>query len=218
MQAIYDSPWHSPALAWLLGLLLLAAVARRVGFLLGFTILFAFEIMADALVTGGWSPLPPGSRWAQPLAITFVILGDSRYFLLLERYVRGSLARAALPAIAWSFVVPLTSQAMTRAAPHAFVDTRMVFLGYELAFAALALVLRFAVLPRRLAGTPAPIRRWLLGATTFQIVQYALWALADVVITSGHEAGFLLRLIPNTMYYGLFLPFVLFTAPDEART
>ena len=217
MQALYDSPWHSPALFWMLGVMLLALVARQVGFLLGFTILFAVEIMADALVTGAWSPVPASSRWAQPLAIAFVILGDYRYFLLVERYVRGGLGRAALAALGWSFAIPLASQAMMRAAPTLFVDGRAIFLGYELAFTLLALVLRFVVLPRRLGRVSPAIRRWLLAVTSFELAQYALWAIADIVILSGIEAGFLLRLVPNTMYYGLFLPFVLLSAPTEAR-
>jgi hypothetical protein len=53
---------------------------------------------------------------------------------------------------------------------------------------------------------------------SFEIVQYALWALADVLILSGMSWGFLLRIVPNSLYYAFFLPFVWWTAPREAAT
>jgi hypothetical protein len=42
-------------------------------------------------------------------------------------------------------------------------------------------------------------------------VYYALWALADVLILVGRlDAGWGLRVIPNQLYYALYLPFVYF--------
>jgi hypothetical protein len=58
-------------------------------------------------------------------------------------------------------------------------------------------------------------RRWSLFATHFEIAQYALWALADVIILGGHDVGYALRLVPNTMYYVLYLPFVAWSAPRD---
>ena len=37
---------------------------------------------------------------------------------------------------------------------------------------------------------------------------YGLWAAADVLILCGVDAGWLVRLVPNQLYYGLFVPFV----------
>ena len=51
--------------------------------------------------------------------------------------------------------------------------------------------------------------------TQFEIAQYVLWAGADVVILSGHDVGYLLRLLPNAMYYALFVPFAWWSAPEE---
>jgi hypothetical protein len=189
--------------------------------MVGFFALFAVEILADALATGGWSPLSLlKSRWTTPIAIAFVILGDFRYFLLVERFARAPSPADRTPPSAWaaaaglSLVVPALSAAAGRVLPAG--DSRWTFLTYEAMFLVLALALRFAVLPRRLAPAGAPVRRWLLALTTFEVVQYALWALADVVIlSSGADAGFALRIVPNAMYYAAFLPFVAWTAPAE---
>jgi hypothetical protein len=221
-QAIYDSPWHSPAFYWLAAAVFLLLLARELPWLTGHLVLFTFLIAGDAMATGGWSPLIiTSSPWLTPVAITFVILGDLRFFALVERFARPREARMRLAAwalvAAWSLIVPLSSTAAKYAAPSLYAETRYTFLTYELMFLVLACVLRFAVLPRRLASTPAPIRRWLLGVASYEIVQYALWALADVLILSGMSWGFLLRIVPNCLYYAFFLPFVWWTAPAEAR-
>jgi hypothetical protein len=236
-KAIYDSPWHAPAFFWLAAVLFLLVLARHLPWLSAFLVLFTFEIAADALASGGWSPLVLlKSEWMTAVGITFVILGDSRFFLLVERAVRSVPERPGdtpregeaglqppLPLVGWaiaiacSFIVPLSSTAARFAFPAITVDSRRTFLTYELMFLALALVMRFAVLPRRLGGASAPVRRWVFGVASFEIVQYSLWALADVLILSGVEPAYLLRLIPNAMYYAFFLPFVWWTAPPEAR-
>src|SRR5688500_18665575 len=182
-KAIYDSPWHAPAFFWLAAVLFLLVLARHLPWLSAFLVLFTFEIAADALASGGWSPLVLlKSEWMTAVGITFVILGDSRFFLLVERAVRSVPERPGdtpregeaglqppLPlvggaiAIACSFIVPLSSAAARFAFPAITVDSRRTFLTYELMFLALALVMRFAVLPRRLGGASAPVRRWVFG-------------------------------------------------------
>lgn len=220
-RAIYESPWHSPVALWALAIVLFAWVMRRRPFLTAWLALFTVEILADAVLTGSLSPLKP--PWATPVAIAFVILGDFRYFLLVERFARRPEAKPAdatapaawASAVALSFVVPVASSIGNRALEGRVTDTRWTFLTYELTFLALALALRFAVLPKRLAPLAAPRRAWLLNVTSFEVAQYALWATADVIILAGADVGFALRLVPNTMYYALFLPFVAITAPKE---
>ena len=223
-QAIYSSPWHTPAAFWAAGIAFLAWWSRRQAFLVGFFALFTVEILADALASGAWSPLAgTTSPWATPISIAFVILGDFRYFLLVERFARRPDASPREPtsratwaaAIGLGLVVPVASAVVNQAAHVA--DARRTYLVYEAMFLVLALVLRFVVLPRRLVGVKAGIPRWLLRLTLFQVVQYGLWALSDVVILRGFDAGFLLRLVPNAMYYALFLPFVAVTAPREVE-
>jgi hypothetical protein len=45
---------------------------------------------------------------------------------------------------------------------------------------------------------------------------YFGWASCDVLILSGVEAGHLLRIVPNVLYYGALLPFILLRAPASA--
>jgi len=101
--------------------------------------------------------------------------------------------------------------------PSLAANERVQYLVYEAMFAALALAWRLVVLPARLRQATPEARRWALSATTFVLAQYALWATADVLILAGHDAGFALRLAPNALYYGLFLPFVYATAPANER-
>jgi hypothetical protein len=226
-QAIYDSPWHNPAAFWVLGLAFLAVWMRRKPFLVAYFALFGVEILADALASGGWTPAALlASPLRTPITVIFVILGDFRYFLLVERFAHRPQARPADPtsAGAWasaaglSLLVPVLAEAVRRVLPARLAEGRWLFLTYELIFLALGLVLRLAVLPRRLTEAPAPVRAWLLRITAFEIGQYALWATADVVILRGVDAGHLLRLVPNAMYYAGFLPFVAYRAPAEVDT
>lgn len=214
MQAIYDSPWHNPALFYLAGGIFLVVLARRLPFLIGFLVLFTVEILADATVTGGWSPAA-GTPALQPLAIAFVILGDYRYLVLVERYRRpGGGARPFWIALGFSLVVPIASQLVLRVLPRG--DSRVTFLVYEVLFLLLSLVV-LGTLRRRVTASPE-IARWLRELSVFEVGQYALWALADVVILAGAPVGHLLRLVPNVLYYACFLPFVLARAPAEARS
>jgi hypothetical protein len=224
-QAIYDSPWHNPVLFLAAGAVLLLAVARRLPFLYAYLVLFGVQLMLDAYLTGGLSPLlPQHEALIGTVAVPFVILGDARFFLLLERYTRAPIdaptPRAAwLAAAAWSFLVPVVSYALRTAVPHPFAESRWLFLSYELLFVPVAAAWRFVLVPRRLAGErpDAPRRRWLTRVADFELGMYASWAFADVVILRGSDLGFALRLVPNVMYYALFLPFVWLTAPKDAR-
>ncbi len=223
-ERIYASPIHDPLFFWLAAALFVLALAARLPFLAGFLVAFTFEIAADALATGALSPIPKDASWGTPVAVAFVILGDFRYFLLVERYRRegGGEQRPAGAvfgaAAAWAFLVPVASFVLRNVVPSLAAPMRVTFLTYELMFLVLALVLRLALLPRTTAGAAPDVRRWLFEVTVFEVVQYALWATADVVILSGAPAGFLLRLVPNTMYYALFLPFVLLRAPARLRS
>lgn len=218
-ERLYASPFHDPLFFWLAAIVFVMVLASRLPFLAGFLVVFTFEIAADALATGALSPIPKGASWGTPVAVAFVILGDLRYFLLVERFAGKERPFAAVlgAAAAWAFVVPVVSFALRSALPSLASPARVTWLTYELLFLGLALVMRFAVLPRRAAGASPEVRRWLAEVTVFEIVQYALWATADVVILAGLPVGFLLRLVPNAMYYALFLPFVLLRAPAALR-
>jgi hypothetical protein len=215
MKTLYDSGLHHPFVAYVAGLALLFAIARRLPFLLGFLVVFSVAILADATVTGAWSPLSSESPLYTPLSILFVILGDLRYFLLVERYASPSRPFAAVlsRALAISLLVPVATVLLREIVP-AMGSSRVLFLVYELLL--FALVLAYSrVRLRPAAAIGEPHRLFLSRVSAFVLVQYAGWAAADVLVLSGAEVGHLLRIAPNVLYYALFLPFVLVTAPDE---
>jgi hypothetical protein len=223
-ESFYFGALHHPLWSWVSVVLVFAvlrglhgsAVRFQDPFIRLFVIVFGVEIALDAWCTGAWSPLGDAGL-AQNIAILFVILGDLRYFVLVERYATGGSPRDGaspwLRALGWALIIPILSGLGARVFPEFFASARWIYLVYELMFLALALVLGVVVLPKRLDGVAAPVRRFVLALTWFQAAQYALWAYADVVILSFGDVGYAFRLIPNAFYYALFLPFVLTRAP-----
>ena len=218
-EAVYGSTWHHPVAFWAVGIVVLAFLAVRLKAaghrrVLGLLLAFQLLIVADAWLTSSWSPFAEGTPAKTAVAVTFVILGDLRYLLLLQRFglderkARSPLHGLALP-IAASLIVPIASKVV--AAPWAD-QPRVLFLVSELMFATLAVAVLLFLLPRR-RDARAP--GWVKRLTQFEIAQYVLWAGADVVILSGHDVGYLLRLLPNAMYYALFVPFAWWSAPEE---
>ena len=57
-QSVYESSLFHPVLFWIAGAFFVVAIASRMKFLQGFLVLGAFEILADATLTGPWSPVP----------------------------------------------------------------------------------------------------------------------------------------------------------------
>lgn len=214
-QAIYDSAWHHPGLAWAGALVAAILFARKQRFLVGWFVLFLVAGIADAFFTGPFSTVPAKHAWVA--GVVFVILGDLRFFLLAERFIRGRLdVRGAITAVGLAFVVPVATEVIRRAVPQIGATPRLTFLTYEVLFLALAVVLRFSVLPARLLGLPGPLRHWILRIATFEVVQYALWVGCDVSLLAGVEPILLLRMVPNALYYAVFLPYAVLTAPAQA--
>lgn len=217
-QALYDSPWHHPAVAWLSVALGAVALASRQRFLVGYLVLFGLEIAADALASSPFVSIP--GAWGSAVAVAFVVLGDLRVLLWVERaWGEGKPLRAAAiaRAVGLSLVVPVTSTLVRLASARVASVMRLQFLVYEALFVALGLVL-LLVVHRAKAPKIAPEWRRSAGAVlAFVAAQYVLWATADVLVLSGVEAGFGLRLVPNVMYYALFLPMVFVTAPASDR-
>lgn len=232
-DVLYDSPWHHPMLCWaatplVLGLLWRARpradAAPEARTLWRLALLGQLLIALDALATGSWSPIPADTAASTAAGVGFVILGDLRYFVLLERYslpggpggAAGPL-RGLLRALGLSLLIPVLFEVVSLALPTVFAEPRRKFLGYEVLFLGLLLGVRWGLLPRRLAAGGQDLRGWLLRLTTFEVVQYGLWALADVIILAGARAGLLLRLLPNVLYYVVFIPFAYLTAPPPLR-
>ena len=145
-ESLYGSPWHHPYFFWafggpLLGLFAwraLTSEAPRARALAALLAAFQLGILADAWLNAPkLSPLSGGT--AEAVAIAFVILGDARFFLLLERFGRGQTRlRASVYALGWSLLVPVGSLL----AKSFSSNGRVHYLTYELAFAALIIGLR----------------------------------------------------------------------------
>lgn len=217
---IYQSPWHNPGLLCLgNGIFLVYLLARKSGhsFLRKFLFACAFLAMADVLITGGLSPVPIALQGYVPFP--FIILGDTRFFFLVQQYSRPNLPiRTFYKSFLVSLIVPATSWfAQQLFFPAA--DARWMFLLYESLFIVVAACFVWRVFPARGASCDIPSnqRRWLRGIILFELVFYALWITADIVILSGHEVGYLMRIVPNVLYYCGFVWFVALSAPKEIR-
>lgn len=221
---IYSSPWHHPGLLLPIALAALAIVLQQRSrhpdhwppFLRVWLLGCALEIVLDASLTGFATPLHGHPDAERVASIVFVILGDLRAYLLLDRLASPSRPWSSTwaHALGWSLVASLAVAAATRLAPTTFATTRNVFLFYEVVSLALFGLWRFGLLARR---TPTPALTLARAVATFCLAQYALWASADVLILSGIDLGYLLRIVPNVLYYGFFVAFMLWRAPRDLR-
>jgi hypothetical protein len=235
VEEIYRSEWQGvwallPVPALFLAWVLSPAGRRRAArggdarFVWRYSVCFAALTMLDP-VAGG--PLARGLGLSPPattsIAFWFVLLGDFRVFALVfgladER--RGRFARAA----AFALLVPLVDlvlffgllRGLWPAAPD-----QWMWLIHELAFLALALWLRGSRLPALAAPEPAGHQAYLRRALAYAATYYGLWAAADVLILLHIEVGWLLRIVPNQLYYAFWVPFVFlsfrFSAPRADR-
>jgi len=216
VKAIYDSPWHHPFVAYAVGIALLFALARRLPFLYAYLVLFTVTILADATATGGWSPVPMGTLSYTVFSVLFIVLGDLRYFVLVERatHPNDSLSRVMTWSVGVSLIMPAASGVLTRVVP-AMQNDRVLYMVYEAVMGCIVLGLdRFRYAP---SDAPDEVRRWVHRVSVLFATLYFGWALSDVVILVGMDVGHLLRVVPNVLYYGAFLPFVFVTAPESMR-
>jgi len=212
LQQVYDGAWHLPGVAFLSVTLLFIALARRSSFMVGFSALFGWLIAIDAWANGANNPVPEGARLA--VAIFFVVLGDWRYFLLLERYSsEGLTVRRAFRSLAFAVIVPIVTLAAIGLS-QGKMDMRSIFFFYEVAFFVLAVVI-FAVILPRFRTIPEARRTFLNELTLFVLAQYALWAVADILLISGHSWAMAIRLTANIFYYALFIPFAWWRSPES---
>jgi hypothetical protein len=221
---LYESPWHNPALIIVANAALLVLALRSRSALRAFLLIFTAEILLDSTLTNDYSLVP--KTILQNVTIAFVILGDARVLLLLER-VRSAptrerwtprwASRPMIVAAALAFVVPVLQAVLLKSLPALFAQKRAIFLAYEsLAFVGILAYYALRLRPALRDAEPA-FAAWARSIVAFVAVQYALWASADVIILQGIDAGFALRLVPNLLYYTAFLPFVWRAAPKELQ-
>jgi len=184
-------------------------------FVRGWAIVFAAVALLDPIATGplGWPLLP------------FVLLGDYRVLAFVLVVMEPGRARgvALAEAAAWTLVVPVSAFAIDRAltaisGPH---PEAVLWLVYELGFLALASVLVFHLLPRRVGIARVAVRRMLRRVLGVVVLYYGLWAVADVLILAGRDWAWGLRILPNLLYYGAFVPaayLLFFRSPSAASS
>jgi len=230
LQATY-ALWPVPLL--FLAYLILTGGRGRDGdadarFVRVYALVFAAESLLDSFATG------PLSRWlgiagsgaGTAVMVAFVLLGDFRVLLLLLRLARPTLRPLQLAAEAalWTLPVPLVAYGVDSVlqAVAGPLPGQTIWLLYELAFLALALWLRKAALARWVGPGRAPRLAYLRSVATYVAGYYALWVTADVLILIlGLDAGWLLRIVPNQLYYSFYVPFVFFrffASPENASS
>jgi hypothetical protein len=213
-QAFYNAGWQFPFAVMVLpfAFVLYRAIAREprgggfapAPFMSMWTTLFVLVALLDPLATGPLAKWLDSDFASQALGLAFVLLGDFRvYWLVLRvRTPDQTSWRAALEAAALCAIAPaLAGLARLTAGPE-----QAMWLTHELASLGLVFALARFALPSELThARQAAFVRSVLG---FVAAYYGLWAAADVLILAGIDAGWLVRLAPNQLYYGFFAPFV----------
>lgn len=215
-EAFYGSPIQHPWLLWLAAALGLMLVLTRTGLDRGvrrYGIALALLSFADAWLTSdhvyGIGALSGAAASGVPLF--FVLAGDFRYLLLVTSgTAEGRLAitgRRLLVAAGLTLVVPVATQLVLAVLPESHSGPRVMFAIYEVAFFALA-----AVLLRTHPNARA--NPWIRSVTGFVMFYYALWAAADAILLgTGSDLGFMLRVLPNLLYYGGLIAAIALFAP-----
>jgi hypothetical protein len=97
--------------------------------------------------------------------------------------------------------VPVSVRIVGWIIPRIERDERSTFLLYEILFFVLAIGVRTFRVPR------AHKRRLANFSTTFELVQYGTWIVADVGLAfTGADVFYLVRLGANLLYYVAFVP------------
>jgi hypothetical protein len=181
-------------------------------FLKLWALVFSIETVIDPFSTGPLvEVLDLGYDATSAVMLLFVLLGDFRVFALVffladaERRLGRSLGWAA----GVTLIVPVFAYAANSIVESLWPElaAQRLWLIYELSFLTLALVLRERFVSRGMADRPE-LQAGLRQVLTYVAAYYALWATADVLILyAGLDAGWLLRVLPNQLYYAFFVPF-----------
>ena len=215
-EAFYASPAQHPWLLWLAVGIGLALVRTQPGLDQGvrrYCVALAAFAAVDAWLTSnpiyGVGTLPGAAASLVPLG--FVLIGDFRFLLLVTAatadgrlvFDRRSLGLAA----ALTLITPLGTRALMSFLPESPDSARVMFMVYEIAFVALTWVLH-----RKHPNVRS--NPWVRSVSEFVMFYYALWATADIVIlTTGSDLGFMLRVVPNLLYYGGLVAAIALFAP-----
>ena len=167
--------------------------------------LFLFETMLDPLANG-WAK-GAGAGPEQAVAVLFVLLGDLRIYWLV--FALGRPGGSAMRALGWAALASAGVPVVAWLATSAFalageLPGQVLWLTHELLFVAVAVWLARRWVPGA-AGAHVRFVQRVLG---YVAGYYALWAAADVLILCEVDAGWLVRTVPNQLYYAFTVPVV----------
>jgi hypothetical protein len=160
------------------------------GFIDGYAIVFAVLTILDPFMTG---PVVralgikdgAGRRWTDGLGVSAALTT----VVPIVAYAANGAAHAAAPGLASS----------------------SIWLIYETLFLAGALLLRARLVPARVPPARPGLRAYLRDALLYVVIYYASWVFADVLIqVGGLDLGWLVRVLPNQLYYAFWVPAVFF--------
>jgi len=181
-------------------------------FVRSYALVFCAETLLDLLLTGPLTKaLELGNTASTAVMIPFVLLGDFRVLLpvFFLAGVGTSHGQGALRAAGLTLLVPGFAVAVDAAIGwlRPDLDAPFLWIVHELAFLTLALVLRHRFVPGWTADRPDLGRR-LRALLSYAATYYALWAASDLLIFhGGADVGWLLRALPNQLYYAFWVPF-----------
>jgi hypothetical protein len=199
--------------------LVLYAIARRPA-LWRYLTLFGLTTLADISVAGQLVPIA-SAELQTAIEYVFVLIGDLRFILLLAYilYAGKKLPDIAAlrlsgdvlrPALIFTVFPSLIVSAVGIARPELLQLARQKYLAYELVFFVLTLLWVTVVLQQK--GVAEAEARFIRLVALPVLGFYGLWSLADILILRGVEAGYVLRIIPNLLYYCVFLWWVAMAA------
>jgi hypothetical protein len=159
--------------------------------------IFTLETLLDPLATGPLAKAIGGEATGTAIGLLFVLLGDFRIWWLA--FGLAAARRATSKALLATAAVPVFAWLATHGLGLAFgaLPDQALWLVHESAFLALAVFVS-----RRQSD------RFVRALLAYAAVYYALWAASDVLILAGVDEGWLIRCVPNQLYYGLTVPFV----------
>jgi hypothetical protein len=228
-EQFYSSFWQHPVLLWVATLpftiyFFIRGIQRTQSrFLKGYFAVFSVSPLLDAWLTAnhvfGIGALP--AALGTGFALFFVILGDYRYFLLMDglRPSREKGWRRWMPAVGWSLIVPILTPLIMRVLPPEWRSPRVLFLVYESSFLVLALSWLFLVLPPR-EKEYGPRLSFATRQMTFWVVAYyATWVVADVlVLARAGDFAYVVRAFANLQYYAGFAPWAFLQLSQKGKT
>lgn len=203
-----------------------AVVPEAARLVSGLTLFFALATLADPISTG---PLLRTEALRDTIATTliplfFVLLGDLRVLWLAIGVARPE--RSPRRNFGWALgttsIVPIVAYAsytLTRSlVPE--LHGQVLWMFYELGFFVLCIYLSRSWIPNSLAQDPARAS-YLRALFGFSAAYYVLWLIADlVIVVGGLDFGWAIRIVPNQLYYAVWVPFAYWrffsVAPENA--